>query len=103
MRTLTPLNKDIIFQFIDSIDRRGFFKQNIRGFIVAGEHGDSAGTSRWVKVVAYGPKVAEFLRQDHIELLVENLRWTKGEKFDGETIWKTDETQVLAYRINHKG
>lgn len=99
MRTLRPLRKDIVFQFIEKVDARGFFKQSIRGFVVAGNHEDSAGTSRWAKIVALGPECTDIFRQPGCEILIENLRWTKGEKFDGSMIWKTDETQILAYRI----
>lgn len=101
MTTLHALHNHILFQFVDRVTTAGTFEesQTQGGIIMLSDNDKSAKTSRWAKIISLGPKCSKVFTQPNCEILIENLRWTEGAKFNGETIWRTDENQILAYRI----
>ena len=103
MSTLRPLHKHILFQFVDDCARtihnqRHFREQTDWGFEIQGQEAFdiSMKTARWGTVVAVGDEVTEISPGD--EILIEPLMWSNGISFEGETIWQTDITKVLATR-----
>ena len=97
---ITAIRNHIIFQFLDNIDNKGQFTQTTAsGIFVAGHHESSAKEPRWAKVLSCGPDVCSELTQPGCEILIENLRWTEGVVVAGRKVWRTDDSQVLAYRF----
>lgn len=98
--SLVPTRNNIIFQFVESVNTKGQFEEtkSTGGIVILGDFDKSAKTSRWARIVRAGHECSEYIKQEGIEILIENLRWTEGIEHNGETFWKTDETQILAYR-----
>lgn len=97
---IRAIRNHILFQFIDRVTARGEFEEEkTKSGIIINSHFDtSAKTSRWARIVSLGPDCSNYLRELGCEILIENLKWTKGVPFSGQTVWKTDENQILAYR-----
>ena len=98
---LEAIRNHIIFKFIDRVTSKGEFEEakSKGGLIIQSGVDSSASSPRWVKIVSLGPDCCEEIRIPDCELLVENLKWTKGVNFNGSMVWRTDETKVLAYRF----
>lgn len=95
---LTPIKNNIIFQFLDKVDNKGqFVEETSWGLVIPGHFDTSAKTPRWGKVTDIGPECAEVAPGQLI--LIEALRWTEGIKFNGNTYWKTDEKQIVGYKL----
>lgn len=100
---LRALHNHIIFQFVDEVDAKGQFvpkydKVSGTSLILRSHYDDSAKSPRWVNIVALGPDCTDEVSRPGIQLLVDALKWTRGAKFNGQTYWRTDETQILASR-----
>lgn len=97
---IRAIHNHIIFQFLDRVNTKGEFEEErTKGGIIIQSHFDlSAKTSRWAKIISLGPDCSDVLRQDGCEILIENLKWTKGVPLDNQMVWRTDEDQLLAYR-----
>ncbi len=96
---IAPIRNNIIFKFMDKVNKKGEFMETTSyGLSLPGHHDNSAKTHRWATIVALGPDCSDILREPGCEILIEALRWTHGFVFEGERMWKTDETQLLAYR-----
>lgn len=95
---LLPITKNIIFKFVDKVNAKGEFEkgQTESGILLQSSFDDSAKSPRWVDVVAVGPDCT--LVQPGFQALLPNLRWTPNFKVDGEMMWRTDETEVVAVR-----
>jgi co-chaperonin GroES (HSP10) len=97
---LSAICNHILFEFLDSINSASqFVEKTAGGLILAADFDESSKRPRWARVVSVGPKADDILRQEGCEILIENLRWTEGVYFEGKKIWRTDDTQVLAYRF----
>lgn len=98
---LRAIRNHIIFQFVDRVTSTGRFtpERSHGGIHLLANNDDSAKEPRWVKVISAGPDCSEQVTQPNVELLVDALRWTAGAKFEDQTYWRTDETQILAYRF----
>jgi hypothetical protein len=97
---LHAIRNHIIFQFVDDIDSKGqFVSKTSSGFILPGHYDSSAKEARWAKVISAGPECDEVLKREGCEILIAPLRWTKGSRFDGQTFWRTDQNQVLGYKL----
>jgi hypothetical protein len=94
------IHNHILFQFVDGVNSRGEFRegQSLGGIELMGGFDTSIKTSRWGRIVSMGPGCSKELANSSKEILIENLKWTIGVRFGGETFWRTDEDQVLAYR-----
>lgn len=96
---LTAIRNHIIFEFLDKLDSQNQFTQTTEtGIHIVGHFDNSAKEPRWAKVLVCGPTVADELKQQGCEILIENLRWTEGVEYEGKKYWRTDDNQVLAYR-----
>ena len=97
---IRAIHNHIIFQFIDRVNAKGEFEeqQSKGGIILKGNFDQSAKNPRWARIVSVGPKCSEFLKVEKPEILIDNLKWTIGVKYEGETYWRTDEDHVLCYR-----
>ena len=97
---IRAIHNHILFQFLDRVTSKGEFEEERTqgGLIILSHFDTSAKTSRWAKIISLGPKCSEILRREGCEILIENLKWTKGVPLDGEMVWRTDEDMLLAYR-----
>ena len=97
---ITAIYNQIVFQFIDKVNSKGMFEEATSkgGIIILGDTDKSAGQARWAKIISVGPDCSDPLRQEGCEILIENLRWSPGIKFNDQTYWRTDENQLLGYR-----
>ncbi len=100
---LLPLGNKFTFKFIDSIvvktdhgKRRTQFEEKAFGEFVVSSYDEGAKQPRWVTVIATGPKIPpeDFTEGD--EVLVAPLKWSEAIEFDGDNIWYSDLTNVLA-------
>lgn len=97
---IRAIHNQILFQFLDKVTFDGFFEEEktSSGLVILGGFDTSAKTSRWAKIISLGPACSKILKKEGCEILIENLKWTKGVPLDGEMLWKTDEDMLLAYR-----
>lgn len=97
---IRAIHNHILFQFLDRVTANGQFEEErtTGGLFLISDHDKSAKNARWAKIISLGPECSNLLRVEGCEILIDNLRWTKGVPFNGETIWRTDEDQLLGYR-----
>jgi len=103
MKNINAIHNHIIFQFEQSsvkVQEAGtsstaFQEQTDWGFEFK-NFDESASRPRWGVVVETGPDTDPIIRKG-MRILIDNLKWTNGIPFDGETIWRTDDSCVLAY------
>jgi co-chaperonin GroES (HSP10) len=101
---LAAICNHILFEFLDDLNSSSLFVQKTAGgLIIAADFDTSAKQPRWAKVISTGPNADDALTVEGCEILIENLRWTEGVFFEGKKIWRTDDTQVLAYRYPGDG
>lgn len=94
---LRPIRNHIVFQFIDEVDNKGQFVKTTKwGFVIPGHFDNSAKAPRWGTVVGVGPETKHCKVGQQV--LINALKWTESAKFDGERIWRTDDTQIVAVR-----
>lgn len=95
---ITAIKKGFLFQFVDAVNTKGEFEkgETDSGIILKATFDDSAKQTRWVNVVAAGSECIDV--QVGEQALLPALRWTEASKFEGQKIWKSDETQVAAVR-----
>lgn len=93
---LKAIGKSVLFTFVDDVNSKGQFETgpSEMGIIVQSTFDDSAKTPRWVKVTDVGEGVTTINAGDVV--LLPALRWTAASKFEGRSIWKSDETQAAA-------
>lgn len=93
MPTLRVLRNNVMFQFLDSSGgaKGRFSTQTQSGILIAPSVSNQKG-NRWGRVVAAGPDAA-VKPGDYI--LVEALMWMEGTQFEGERMWKTDDSKIL--------
>ena len=96
MATIRPLNNNVMFKFLDFTGgHKGYFTDAPRASgIILARNADSQKVSRWGEVLAIGPKVEGVSVGDFI--LVEALMWMEGTEVDGQKMWKTDDSKILA-------
>ncbi len=94
---LKPLKNNIVFQFMDEVTSKGQFVEamSTRGLFMTASHDDSAKRPRWCRVVAVGPDCMTVKPDDLI--LLPSLRWSESAKMSGQSYWKTNEDEVVAY------
>ena len=91
---LRPLGSTILFQFMDETSgARGEFSERTRSGLIIPRIENTQKGERWGRVIAVGPDVDGVLVGEFI--LITPLMWTNYESFDGQKIWKTDDTKVL--------
>lgn len=91
---LRVLKNQILFQFVDTVKNGMFESKTDSGIVLTTYYDDSSKLPRAGKIVQFGPDCeTEFNIGDVI--MIEPLRWSEGVKFEGQTFWRTDESQVL--------
>lgn len=97
MLTSQPIKNHIIFRFNDAVDHDGKFieKHNLL-HIISGDFDHSAKRPRWGTVVMAGPDADADVRTPGTQILIENLKWTLGFTLDGQRLWRTDDSVILA-------
>jgi co-chaperonin GroES (HSP10) len=92
---LQPFTNGIFFIFVEDSTGGRFINSTDTGLITTSQGKDQSNIARWGKVIALGPDVRDVTLDDYI--LIESGKWSAGFKtVEGQTIWKTDEDQVLA-------
>ncbi|MGZ8924293.1 MAG: hypothetical protein ACXW2E_00285 [Nitrososphaeraceae archaeon] len=101
---IKAIHNGILFQFIDHVNTKGQFEEQTSkgGILIIGDFDKSAKQPRWGRVISAGPQCSAIIKQPGCEVLIENLKWTPGAKYNNNMIWKTDEDQVLAYRFQEE-
>jgi co-chaperonin GroES (HSP10) len=95
MAKLRPLGNSIMFRFLDHTGgAKGAFTETHKSGIIIPTTNSTQRSARWGEVVSVGDKVDGVSVGDFI--LIEPLMWSFGVSFNGEKIWKTDDTKVLA-------
>jgi co-chaperonin GroES (HSP10) len=91
---LRPLNNTVLFQHMDqTTGQSGSFSERTRSGLIIPKLQSTQKGERWGKVVAVGPDVHGVEPGEFI--LIEPLMWTEHEVFEGEKIWKTNDTKIL--------
>jgi co-chaperonin GroES (HSP10) len=95
---IIPINNNIIFTFVDRVNAKGEFEREKTesGIYLQSSFDESAKSPRWVNVIAVGPECKTI--KVGMQALLPNLRWTSNIKVDGQMVWRSDETQAVAYR-----
>jgi hypothetical protein len=98
---ITAIQNHIIFEFIDSITNAGMFDDTATasGIALLKSVDDSASQARWAKVISAGPDCCAELHTIGCEVMVEHLKWTQGVEFGGGKVWRTDDSNVMLYRV----
>ena len=103
MKTIKALKNHVIFKFEQGTVKyaegnsssTAFQEQTAWGFEFK-NFGESAERPRWGTVLSVGPDTDPVIKSG-MRILIENLKWTNGLPFNGETIWRTDDKFILAY------
>jgi hypothetical protein len=97
---LEAINNHIIFQFIDRVNIKGEFEEGASkgGIVLKSNFRDSSASPRWGKIISAGPDCSDMITKSGCEVLIDNLKWTAGTKFNNTVYWRTDESHVLGYR-----
>lgn len=97
---IKPIKKSFVFQFNDAVTSKGEFDNGTTagGIILQSSFDDSAKQARWVTIVAAGDECDATVFKPGAQVLLPALRWTEASKLEGQKIWKSDETQVVAYK-----
>jgi co-chaperonin GroES (HSP10) len=91
---LKPLRNNVMFKFLDeTAGKKGAFTETSISGIIIPRTNSTQKVSRWGQVYAAGPD-ADVVAGDYI--LIEALMWMEGVVYEGEKIWKTDDTKILA-------
>jgi co-chaperonin GroES (HSP10) len=91
---LRPILNTVLFTFLDKTEgAKGAFSERTRGGIILPTVKSTQRDDRWGRVEAVGPdvyglEVGEFI-------LIEALQWNRSEVFEGDKLWKTDDTKIL--------
>lgn len=96
---IAPIQKKIIFRFLQETHRNGFINVRDSGIVVQSPFDDPK-IPRWAKVIKVGEEVLKVKSNDYI--LIEPLMWT--EFFiddDSMKSWSTDESKIMA-RSEHE-
>lgn len=98
---IEAIHNHIVFEFLDRVTNSGEFEREKtqNGIELLTSTDNSAGASRWGRVISAGPDCCDELRIPNVEIFIDNLMWTKGVSFGGSTVWRTDDTHVGLYRI----
>ena len=95
MATIRPLGNNVMFRFLDYTGgAKGRFHDTHRSGIILVPSSGSQNVHRWGQVLAIGPKVDGVSVGDYI--LVESLMWMEGTELDGQKMWKTDDSKIIA-------
>lgn len=96
---IKAIKKSFVFQFNDAVNSKGEFDNGTTGggIILQSSFDDSAKQSRWVTVVSSGDECDASVFKIGAKVLLPALRWTEASKLEGQKIWKSDETQAVAY------
>ena len=98
---IEAIQNHIIFEFLDKVNSAGMFEREKTegGIELLKSVDDSASVARWARIVSLGPECNKELQASNCEILIEHLKWTAGVEFNNRKVWRTDESNVLAYRI----
>lgn len=99
MTDITTLNiagNGFLFRFEES-GKYGMFTEKVGLIEVVANADMSAKTPRWAIVEKIGPDVGDKGIVPGARVLIDALRWSLAIKLsDGSSVWKSDETNVLA-------
>lgn len=101
---IKAIKKSLVFQFKDAVTSKGEFNNGTTqgGIILQSSFDDSAKQSRWVTLVSSGDENDASIFSVGREVLIPALRWTESSTFEGQKVWKSDATQVAAYKDGDK-
>lgn len=103
MKPIIAIHNHVIFQFeqrsvkvVKNGTQSTAFNETTEWGFEFKKFDESASQPRWGVVVETGPDTDPIIKKG-MRILIENLKWTNGVLFDGDTIWRTDDSCILAY------
>lgn len=100
---IIPLGNKFTFKFVDKVvlrtdqdKRRTQFEEETTGGFIVSSYDEGAKMPRWVIVQETGPDIPESDFKAGSKVLVEALKWSESLEFEGDTLWYSDLTQVMA-------
>lgn len=91
---LESLGNSVLFEFIDDQKDGMLRDKTTSGIILTAADTTQQNDARWGRVLSVGPQVRDIEPDEYV--LVDALKWTNGVELDGQTYWKTDDTNILA-------
>lgn len=92
----TPLYDRILFTFVENLTGTGFMPVSKGGIIMTDVYDfKEVHFPKWGKVVKCGPKVSDDIRNSTF-ILIESGKWTTRLDIQGEIVWQTEESFVMA-------
>lgn len=92
---LRILKENIVFQFLEETTENGQFKQTSKGSIIIMEGKETQMEKpRWGRVVCVGEEVNGLSKGDFV--YIKSLQWTPRFLYEGEKLWTTDISQIIA-------
>jgi co-chaperonin GroES (HSP10) len=97
LASLQPLNKAIIFKFLDEVKNGAFQEKTESGLIMISKPTDQMNKPRWAEVISVGPKCKAEAPQivPGSFIMINPLKWTTNMVYNGEMFWATDFEQVI--------
>jgi co-chaperonin GroES (HSP10) len=94
---IKPLKNNVLFKFLDRTGgQQGKFTDRTRsGIILTNLSEGGQKDARWGVVVAVGPDAEQDVQVGEY-ILIEPMMWTFGVEVEGEKLWKTDPTKIMA-------
>ena len=93
---IQALGSVVLFIFLDETSgAKGAFVEK-HGTLIIPQTRSTQKVARWGEVVALGPKAQAAGLKIGDFILIEALMWMEGIKFEGQKIWKTDDSKILA-------
>lgn len=92
---LRAINSDIIFSFVQDIENGSFSNKTSWGLVIKNPEADIK-QPRWAKVLLKGDDVKNEDINVGEYVLVEPLMWTNRIVYENTSLWKTNESKVLA-------
>ncbi|MNI44737.1 hypothetical protein D3C73_991300 [compost metagenome] len=91
----------LLFKFDQVVTTEGLFREEKIGMIEIVRSVDaSVKSSRWATVLKVGPGIIDKGIVVGAKVLIEQLQWSRAIKLDdGTSVWKTDESKLLAVGI----
>lgn len=93
---IKPIGKAILFSFVEEARDGMFIPTTKSGIIMTNQNMDHNRTAKWGKVITKGSDVPDEIAKVGEYILIEPLQWTLSATIEGQKMWKTDETKVIA-------
>ena len=94
METITPINDQIAFEFLDDTTKGKFNEKSGGGILLVQHAHKQVDYCRWARVKVIGPDVKNVSVGDIV--LIQNLRWSNQFMIGEDKYWLTAENEIIA-------